>query len=215
MKYTFIYYAGAVLVSFLFGLSIHDALAQATNETVPVPASQLVGQVLTSTEALIGSAISIILIALKWADSIISRRKDSAQKAKFLEWSAKAQSSLKGTDEWIRDTITAHNDDFKQLIGLATTTSPDLKKALESKEGQDLLNKIQAREDEAKAEFDRYYGWASKVSGLDSKDPVIAKLAEGEQFLTPAGPSSTTTVRTTGGGQVNVTNSGTNDSDAI
>jgi len=168
--------------------------AYAQNATLPI--EQVIGNTITGLAAAVTAGISLILIILKWIDSWLSKQKDSAFKRKATEVIGKAKNSLEETDKWVRDTITAHTDDMKLFLSMIGKY-PTIQQAYESKEVQNFIKNLDARSQEAKAEFDRWYGFASTVSGLNNKDPNIAKLAEIETVLTPAGSSPQTTTTTT------------------
>jgi hypothetical protein len=177
-------WSGAILC-FAVPLS-HVVLAQ---NTTTVPTSQLLGQTMDVWLATIGSGISLALLGLKWLDTWLRSRKQSAVNDKAISVVEKLFNSLKESDVWIKDNVVAHKEDLNELFSILSSHKA-IDQAMQDPRVQDLLNKANVTAAEAKNEIDRYYGYASKVSGIDSKITPVAKLAELEQFLTPAGPST-------------------------
>lgn len=175
---------GILLGSLIATVGLGLARVSAQNATVPVEV--ILQDTLVNWTTIIGSAISLILILLKWADSIVKGRKDSAEKTKFLEVSKKLQNSLQQSDAWIKDTIVSHADDFKTFFTMIGRY-PSVKDAIEAPEVNQFIQKLNAKGIDAQKEFDRWYNFASTVSGLDSNDPIISGLAEVETKLTPEG----------------------------
>lgn len=183
-----------VLVGIFGGMTLGNALnifAQG-NETVPVPIGQLVGETLRSTTAMITAGISLALILIKIFDSWLARQKDSAFKRKATEVSSKLKNSLEESDKDIKEIVSNHAKDF-QTFAEMISRYPTVSEAVNSKEAQDFFKKLNTNAKIYQEEFDRWYNYASTVSGLSSKDPNIAKLAEVETQLTPTGKSPNTT----------------------
>jgi hypothetical protein len=179
----------AIMVGITLG-TFTASFAQNTTTTSVSLGEQIQTSVTAVSSAIVG-AISLILIILKWIESWLKNQKDSAFKTKALEVIGKTKGSLEESDKWIRDTIISHTQDFKTFAEMVSKY-PTVQEAYNSPDVQKFFKQLDSKATEAKQEFDRWYNYASTVSGLNSKDPNIAKLAEIETQLTPAGPTPKT-----------------------
>ena len=185
--WVYIMMAGSAILC--FAIPINNSFAQ---NTTTVPTAQLLGQTMDVWLATIGSGISLALLALKWLDSWLRSRKQSAFNDKLIEVVGKAKNSIQGSDEWIKENIVNHQKDIQDLFGVLSQ-SKTIDSAVQDPRFQAIIKRANVSAEEAKATIDQYYGWASKVTGIDSKNTQVAKLAEIEQSLTPAGPSAEAT----------------------
>jgi hypothetical protein len=199
-------------IAFCYVGAFVTATAQVSNSTVAVPTSELLKSTADIWLATVGSALSLILIGLKFLDSWLRSRKQSALNDKLISVVGAAKDSIEGSDNWIKDNIVAHKQDMYDLFNIFAQNKT-IDAVVQDPRFQGIIDRANARAVEATDEINKYYGWASQVGGLNSNNPNIAKLAAIESHLTPAGPS---TIPPTATPEIRISTTPTNkDSDAV
>jgi hypothetical protein len=166
--------ASLIVLSFEMGRSI--VYAQIT-----VPATEILQSFMQSTVAIISGLSAMALALGKWLDTLRQKGILNARWDKFIEIQHKVASSLEETDKAF-----AESESLRTSLIKIMAKYPTIKDFVESKDGQDSINKTIKFEQETQDDIKSYYETFTKMAGSESKDPVIRELAKVESKLVPA-----------------------------
>jgi hypothetical protein len=152
--------------------------AVVANAQQPQSGGNIVEATVASFTGLISALAAIAAVIAKWADSQANKHKENTRWAQFAVYANQAKNSLQETDKGAKD-----NADLIKKLANVIGNVPPIKTELEKPENQAVINEINKNVDDWTTDLRKYYEIASRINGQNSKDEVVRRIADIQQFL--------------------------------